>query len=130
MNKNIFIISFAIIIVIIGGFGYYTYNRPSTPSALDGFAQCIADSGTTFYGAFWCPHCQSQKKMFGKSEKLLPYVECSTPDAKGQTQECKDKGITNYPTWLFPDGSVQTGEVSLADLAAKTDCTLPNQDVK
>lgn len=130
MNKNKYIISAAVIILILGGLGYYAYARQSTPNPLDSFAQCINDTGTIFYGAFWCPHCQNQKKMFGSAEKFLAYAECSTPDAKGQTEECKDKGITNYPTWIFPDASVQTGEVSLTDLAAKTGCALPRMDVK
>ncbi|MEK9167990.1 MAG: hypothetical protein AAB769_01520 [Patescibacteria group bacterium] len=130
MNKNTYIISAVVVILVLGGLGYYAYTKPSKPNPLDPFAQCINDTGTIFYGAFWCPHCQNQKKMFGSAEKLLPYIECSTPDAKGQTEECKDKGVTNYPTWVFPDTSVQTGEVSLAELAAKTGCVLPSQDVK
>src|SRR5471030_2574861 len=78
---------------------------PAGPGKYDVFAQCLKDKGATFYGAFWCPHCQAQKKEFGSSVKLLPYVECSTPDASGQTQICIDKGITSYPTWILADGT-------------------------
>lgn len=91
----------------------------------DGFAQCLTDSGTVFYGAFWCPHCQNQKKMFGSSAKLLPYVECSTVDGKGKNQICVDKQIDGYPTWIFPDGSRLSGEISLEVLAEKSACVLP-----
>lgn len=91
----------------------------------DAFATCLKDQGAVFYGAFWCPHCQAQKKLFGKSVKLLPYVECSTADATGQTQECVDKKITGYPTWEFADGSRLNGEIPLAQLAEKTSCQLP-----
>ena len=94
-------------------------------SKYDAFATCLGTSGATFYGAFWCPHCQAQKKLFGTAERLLPYVECSTPDGKGQNQVCVDKKITGYPTWIFKDGSILTGEVPLADLAQKTACVLP-----
>ena len=90
----------------------------------DSFATCIAESGTTFYGAFWCPHCQAQKSEFGGSAKLLPYVECSTPDGKAQRQECIDQKVEKYPTWEFPDGSRVTGEQSLETLSAKTGCAI------
>jgi len=96
-----------------------------TPGRLDTFAQCIKDSGTTYYGAFWCPNCQAQNKMFGKSKPLLPYVECSTPDGRDQLQVCKDKSITNYPTWEFPDGSRLIGVQQLQVLGEKTSCALP-----
>ena len=29
------------------------------------------------YGAYWCPHCQAQKKVFGESFQYVPYVECT-----------------------------------------------------
>jgi len=91
----------------------------------DGFAQCLADSDATFYGAFWCPHCNTQKEMFGDSVKLLPYVECSTSDGKAQKEICKQEGIKSYPTWEFADGERSSGTVSLDVLAEKTGCELP-----
>jgi len=111
-------------VLIIGGFGWTMYAK-TLPGKYDGVAQCLKDKGAVFYGAFWCPHCQEQKKMFGNSAKLLPYVECSTPDGKNQTQVCIDKGIQSYPTWEFADGSKLTGEQTPQVLAEKTGCTLP-----
>ena len=108
--------------VIIRGSGN---NLPPEPGKYDAFATCLKDKGAVFYGAFWCTHCQAQKKLFGSSQKLLPYVECSTPDASGQTQACIDKKITGYPTWEFADGSRLTEEIQLAQLAEKTFCELP-----
>ena len=64
--------------------------------------------------------------MFGNSEKLLPYVECSTPDGNGQNQTCNDKQIEGYPTWVFADGSRLTGEISLQTLSDKTACPVDN----
>ncbi len=96
----------------------------SKPSALAPLAQCLKEKGATFYGAFWCPHCQATKRMFGNAAKDLPYVECSTPDGKGQLQVCKDKEVTNYPTWIFADGTRQVGELTGAQLAAASGCTL------
>ena len=79
MNK-----AFVIIVILVAVFlVYYVYHQ-NQPSQLDGFAQCITDSGAKFYGAFWCPHCQNEKRLFGSAEKLLPYIECSTPDGQGQ----------------------------------------------
>lgn len=102
-------------------------RTPGKPGQYDQFATCIKDSGTTFFGAFWCPHCRNQKALFGSSAKLLPYKECSTPDGKGQLTVCNDAGIESYPTWQFPDGSRRSGEVSLEDLSELTNCPLPQQ---
>ncbi len=100
-------------------------NLPPGPGKYDEFATCLKDKGAVFYGAFWCPHCQNTKKLFGSSAKLLPYVECSTADGKGQLQSCKDKNISGYPTWEFADGSRLNGELTLEQLAEKTACILP-----
>jgi hypothetical protein len=114
-----------IIILILGAIGTFVL-RGSDPSInYDAFATCLKDRGAVFYGAFWCVHCQAQKKDFGSSAKLLPYVECSTPDGENQTQICQDEKITGYPTWKFADGSELTGEISLEKLAEKTACELP-----
>lgn len=98
---------------------------PGKPGKLDAFASCIKDSGATFYGAFWCPHCQATKALFGRSSRLLPYVECSTPDGKSQLPICNTAKIESYPTWEFKDGSRLSGEQSLSKLAEKTQCQLP-----
>lgn len=100
-------------------------NDPSIPGKYDSFATCLKDKGAVFYGAFWCSHCQATKKLFGSSAKLLPYVECSTANGQGQLSICIDKKITGYPTWEFADGSRLGGEISLAQLAEKTACVLP-----
>ena len=119
------IIGGLIALLIIIGFLVYAGGTSGAPGKLDGFAQCLKDKGVTFYGAFWCPHCQNQKALFGSSKKYLPYVECSTPDGQGQTEICKEKGIKNYPTWVFPDMSSTTGEVALEVLSEKSACSLP-----
>lgn len=115
----------AAIVILVGGGVAVTLTMERGPGPLDSFAQCLGEKGAIFYGAFWCPHCQTQKKLFGKSAKLLPYVECSTPDGRGQLPVCKDAKIEGYPTWEFADGTRQSGEVPLKTLAEKTQCTLP-----
>lgn len=104
---------------------YYMKSVPPPAGMYDAFAKCIASTTTKFYGAFWCPHCQDQKREFGTGAQYLPYVECSTPDASEETQACKDRGVTVYPTWYFPDGVSATGEQSLQTLSQKTSCPLP-----
>ncbi len=125
--KNILYIIVAL--AFIGGV-VWLIKTPGKAGQYDEFAQCIKDKGVTFFGAFWCPHCQAQKARFGKSAQYLPYVECSTPDGKNQNQVCNDAQITTYPTWDFPPliGTTterKTGEMELVDLAAKTMCPLP-----
>lgn len=113
----------AIIIVVTMVF-LRSPSGPVAPGQYDAFAQCLADKGATFYGAFWCPNCQNQKKLFGSSEKLLKYVECSTPNGQAQTSACTEQKIDRYPTWEFADSSRVIGLMSLEELSAKTSCQL------
>jgi hypothetical protein len=119
---------------IIGDYNSYDYNEDLIDSTeitrsdvtIDSFAQCLADEGAVFYGAFWCEHCQTQKEIFGKSAfSKLTYVECSTPDGEGQTQVCQDEDIQGYPTWKFADGSVESQVMNSTNLSEKTGCKAP-----
>lgn len=109
-----------LVVAIIAGMVWYS----STPGKYDTLAQCLTDKGVTFYGAFWCPHCQEQKTSFGRSARLLPYVECSTPDGSGQLSVCKDEGIESYPTWAFADSTRRAEVLSPNELADITGCSL------
>jgi hypothetical protein len=136
-NKNIFIL--VIVILVLGTGAAVLLNStptgPVAPGKYDAFAQCLKNQGATFYGAFWCPHCQAQEKALQTTrqdlEKIGLYVECSTLDGQSQTKECTDKGITGYPTWILKDGTripdddPNGGGVKLETLAAKTSCPLP-----
>lgn len=119
-NKNL-IIFYVGAAVLVGGIVYYSLQ----PGKLDEFAKCTKESGATFYGAFWCPHCQEQKKLFGKSMRLVNYIECSTPDGRDQKIICNQKNIEGYPTWEFSDGSRESGVLSMGQLSEKTGCSLP-----
>ncbi|MBI4439900.1 hypothetical protein HY638_02920 [Candidatus Woesearchaeota archaeon] len=88
----------------------------------DTLAKCLSEKGVKMYGAYWCPHCQNQEKMFGDSWKYVTYVECSLPNRAGQTQICKDAKIEGYPTWEFSDGSRLSGELSFETLSQKSGC--------
>ena len=99
------------------------------PGTYDALAKCLSEKGAKFYGAFWCPHCQDQKDIFGSSVEFLPYIECSDPNEKNSSifqQACKDANIKSYPTWVFADGSRLVGKQELSTLADKTGCQLPN----
>jgi hypothetical protein len=86
-------------------------------------AQWLTDSGVKMYGAFWCPHCADQKKIFGEAFSKINYIECSTPDAKSQTQACKDAGIDSYPTWEFKGGVRVEGVLNLDQLKERSNYT-------
>lgn len=121
MNKSTrYIVLGSIILVLVGLFVWYK----AVPGKYDKLAMCLQEKGATFYGAFWCPHCQTQKQLFGKSASKLPYVECSTPDGKGQLQVCIDAEISSYPSWVYPDGTIETGEKTPQYLADKVSCSI------
>lgn len=117
-----------IVVAIFGGLIFIRSNSDGLKTAVvtpyDTFAQCLTDAGAKFYGAYWCPHCQAQKKLFENSTKL-PYIECSTPNGQAQTPVCIDAKITGYPTWDFADGSRAEGEQTLEQLSEKTNCPIP-----
>lgn len=81
--------------------------RPESPR-LKALAEHLDDSGAKFYGAFWCPACQEQKRRFGSSADRLPYVEC-TPNGRGgaRADACDSRNITQYPTWIIDDSRFQ-----------------------
>ncbi|MDP2664391.1 MAG: protein disulfide isomerase family protein [bacterium] len=120
--KNVIII--AAIGAAIAGVGFLVINPgQQVAAALDSFAQCLADEKVTMYGADWCPHCQNEKKAFGDSFRLVPYVECPQ-----NPKLCLDKGIEGYPTWIFPDGKRLEGEQGIVVLSKESGCVLPQPE--
>lgn len=124
-KKTRYAIVVGLFVIFIGLIAWYQF----TPGKYDKLAACLTEKKVIFYGAFWCPHCQAVKKSFGKSAKLLPYVECSEayPDASGnyaQLDICKAKNIQGYPTWEFADGTMISQELTPEQLAEKTSCEI------
>lgn len=74
------------------------------------------------YGAYWCPHCQAQKKLFGESFQYVHYVECTK-----EVKKCEEKKINGYPTWIFKNNERISREVSLEELAQKSKCNSQSQ---
>ncbi|MFT5037436.1 MAG: hypothetical protein ACI9VM_001018 [Candidatus Azotimanducaceae bacterium] len=122
MKLNSFHYFIIFLVVVVVGLITARVWGEQQPGKFDELAQCITNSGATFYGAFWCSHCEEQRNMFGNSAKLLPYVECSTPDRNNQTQACIDAEIVSYPTWDLSDGTRIQGVQAFADIADATGC--------
>jgi hypothetical protein len=135
MSQHSIIITVIGSLALVGAFiGVYSYSADrsslGTEDELALLATCLKERGATFYGSFWCPHCQEQKKDFGPAKDLLPYVECSTPDGRGQLDVCAQAGIEGYPTWKFADGRELSGRIALVSLAEVTGCPAPARDTE
>jgi len=111
-----------ITLLVLLGYGGFRIFDSVTPGQYDNFAKCLGKKGAKFYCAYWCAHCKKQKERFGKSAKLIPYVECARPGAPEQEPVCKEKNVTGYPTWIFEDGSRIEREMELQELSEKTGC--------
>jgi len=98
-----------------------------TTTASAAFAQCLTAKGVKFYGAWWCTHCQNQKKMFGDALPYVNYIECEQVPGTSQgsmTDACKTAKIESFPTWDFAGGVRNTGEMTLEKLSEISGCSL------
>ena len=123
MSKNAkFAVIVALFVLVIAALAVALAPRQASYSteSLKTFAACLTEKGALMYGAYWCPHCQAQKKLFGDAVESIPYVECTQ-----HADVCNAKGVTGYPTWIFADGSKVEGEQTFDALAAKTGCAAP-----
>lgn len=126
-RKTIIGVGVAVLAVLVGSFAVHKMNAPVNAGEYDAFAECLTDKGAMMYGAWWCPHCTNQKKLFGASFKKIKYIECAQPgNPNAQTRECDDAKISGYPTWVFADASRIEGEASFDALAQKTTCAMPS----
>ena len=104
-----------------------TFSLPYKPAVVDtespagatSLAQRLRDSGARMYGAFWCSHCNAQKREFGKDAQTdLPYIECYPDGYQGPgsiAKACKEADVEGFPTWLI-NGQKLEGDWSLAAL--------------
>lgn len=126
-------LGFVLLILLISG------CAPKDNTKLNNLANCLVEKGVVEYGAFWCPNCAKQEKMFGKSFSILKekvYVECdprcdvedindlpaACRDKIGQPSLCINKKINAYPTWDFPNGKRLVGVQDLKSLADEAGC--------
>lgn len=91
-------------------------KRQSTDQAVE-FAKYLQSSGAVMYGAFWCPHCQRQKEMFGREAwDLVKYVECDGKGYGANPPKCFAEGVDGFPSWKFKGGKTASGEMPLVEL--------------
>lgn len=93
----------AALVAVVSLHLYYSdLLAPREDPRMQALADHLERSGAKFYGAFWCPTCQEQKRLFGPSAKRLPYVECSPDGKKGLlVRACVDANVKGYPTWVI-----------------------------
>lgn len=115
-----------IIITVLLIFLVACSSSPYTKGYSDKVANCLADKGVKEYGAFWCPNCAKQKKMFGDSYEIISssgvYVECDPRGDNSQADLCLKKDVQKYPDWEFSDGSRIVGVTKLEELYKKAGC--------
>lgn len=105
----------AAVAFVVGG--YAVAERQVAASAYaEGLAKHLASSGAKFYGAWWCPHCQEQKRLFGAAARHLPYVECDARSPEAKPEECRQAGVRAFPTWIIY-GRKYEGTLPLEELA-------------
>lgn len=110
-------------VTVVGTLGIYSgVDNAQTATAPSGSAEIALAShlqkvGAKMYGAFWCPHCQEQKQVFGQEAfAKVSYVECDPSGPDAQPKLCQDAGIKGYPTWEI-NGQFYQGERTLEELA-------------
>jgi len=96
--------------------------KPPAPGQYDEQAKCLTQKGVKMYGAYWCSHCTTQKKMWGDSFEYIDYVECAVPGSDEQLAVCTEAGINSYPTWVFSGEEKVEGEMTIEQLTEKTGC--------
>ncbi len=134
-KKTVLIILILTVLIVAGCTSGIEYPKES----VDALANCLAEKGVKEYGAFWCPNCAKQEKLFGDSMSILKekgvYIECDPrcdvedlPAAckgiKGQPEFCLEKNVNKYPDWEFPNGERVVGVQELSVIAQKAGCTI------
>jgi hypothetical protein len=84
-------------------------------------AKCLTENGTKLYTASWCGHCNDQKEAFEEGLEYLNNTECAVDD--GWAPVCTEAEIKGVPTWVFADGTRQSGNTPLVKLASLGGCT-------
>ncbi|MGB3491287.1 MAG: vitamin K epoxide reductase family protein [Elainellaceae cyanobacterium] len=91
-------------------------QNSSGPSEI-ALAKHLQSIGAVTYSAYWCPHCQQQREMFGrKAFESIAVVECAAGGQDAQPEICRAAGIEGYPTWEI-DGQKYAGAIPLSQLA-------------
>ena len=97
----------------------------SGPAELQ-LAAYLTEVDAKMYGAWWCPHCHSQKQLFGaEAAKKIPYIECDPEGQNPQASVCRAiPEIEGFPTWEV-EGQFLSGAQPLSVLAEASGYTGP-----
>ena len=71
------------------------------------------------YGTDRCPHCQTQKAMFGDAFDAVNYVDCDE-----EKRACGLAGVRGYPTWTNEAGDPFPGTQTFENLAEISGCSI------
>jgi len=99
-------------------------HSPATVSQAKILAECLTKKGVIMYGAYWCPHCQAQKTLFGEDFQYIKYQECDPKGENGNPAACDAAGVKGYPTWKIPGQANIEGEQTFEDLSKAANCPL------
>ncbi len=114
LNKRNLITIGIIIGVILLAIGIL-YFKSGNANPDEKIVKCIAEKAT-LYVSTGCPHCQTQKNVFGEMVELLNIIDCTKDSNK-----CVEAGITNIPTWIFNDTYVK-GSYKIDELKEMMGC--------
>ena len=81
-----------------------------------GLARHLRSEGAVMYGSYKCPHCNTQKALFGDASQYVDYIECDPSGIDAQPALCLQRGIMHFPTWEI-DGKYYEGAKSLQELS-------------
>jgi len=81
----------------------------------DEIASCLNAKNAELYGAYWKADVKKQKDVFGNAFIELNYIECDPNIENSQANQCTEKDIATYPTWVI-DGITYEGFKTLAEL--------------
>jgi uncharacterized membrane protein len=111
------------VVTVGGAFAAFNAAGPGSPYQ-EALARHLRDTGARFYGAYWCPACNEQKRLFGNAAGQLPYVECDPRGAGGRPDLCAQVNVRAFPTWTIA-GQRREGVLPLETLAAMSGFTPP-----
>lgn len=81
----------------------------------EALAKHLTKIGAVMYGAYWCPYCSQQKKIFGEYFLYIKYVECDPRGENPNPRLCQYKKVRKYPTWEI-GGKMFEGVYTLREL--------------
>ncbi|WP_168564117.1 Ig-like domain-containing protein [Crateriforma spongiae] len=91
------------------------------------FAKNLEAAGVQFFGAAWCPACTQQKELFEDGGDELPFVEVTNPDRTLNSIGIAE-GISQFPTWRFPDDTEATGVLDLTTISSRSGVPIPQSE--